>query len=221
MKSFDIDMIFLDAGGTLLYPDPGVGEVYARAGARHGVPAGPHDLNAAFGRAFERKKGLGIPDYREWWRDVVRDTFAEFGEPDDPDALFDELYDHFAAADAWRLFPGALETVATLKERGYGVGLISNWDDRLPDLLEGLGLLPGLDPVVVSCRVGVEKPDRRIYETALREAGVPPHRALMVGDDEAADLHGARAAGLEAALVGGPILEKIGDLPDLLRRPPK
>jgi putative hydrolase of the HAD superfamily len=196
-----VDIIFLDAGGTLLRPEPGVGRVYSEAGGRHGVTADSHALEAAFLRAFRDKKRDSIPQDREWWRSVVAETFRGFGEPHDPAALFDDLYGHFARPDAWRLFPTAKETLRELRARGYRTGLISNWDDRLPDLLEGLGLLDGLDPVVVSYRVGAEKPAPRIYETALREAGVDADRALMVGDDREADFDGARACGMRAILL--------------------
>jgi len=76
--------------------------------------------------------------------------------------------------------------------------MISNWDERLPDLLDGLGLADGLDPVVVSCEVGFEKPDPRIFRHALDLAGVAPERALMVGDDEVADIRGATGVGMAA-----------------------
>ncbi len=196
----EVEIIFFDAGGTLLYPDPPLGEVYARIGARHGLAAFPADLEEAFRRAFSRKRARAIPQDREWWRGVVIETFAAFGEPARPDALFDELYRHFARPEAWALFPGARAVPRELRRRGYRTGLLSNWDDRLPGLLSGLRLLPGLDPLVISSEVGAEKPDPRIFDAALVRAGVPPGRALLVGDDPAADVEGARARGLHAVL---------------------
>ncbi|MHC4471421.1 MAG: HAD-IA family hydrolase [Planctomycetota bacterium] len=205
-----IDIIFFDAGGTLLYPEPAVGEAYAQAGRRHGVKASAGDLERAFAIAFDEKKGVSPPQDREWWKDVVTATYAPFGEPDDPDVLFAELYDHFASPEAWRLYPGARETLDALRrERGYRTGLVSNWDDRLPGLLDGLSLTPGLDPVVVSYRVGVEKPEPLIFEVALAEAGAVASRALMVGDDPLADYVGAAAVGMHAVL-----LDRTGRIPD-------
>lgn len=194
-------MIYFDAGGTLLEPWPPVGEVYAGAARRYGIEVEPDAVVAAFRATFMGKKLDGRPQDRAWWRDVVDRTFEAFGQASDPDGLFDDLYDHFTHPSSWRLFDGAREVVATLRARGYRTGLLSNWDDRLPELLEGLGLLSQLAPRVISYRVGVEKPHRRIFETALQEAGVAPEEALMVGDDWEADVIGARTLGMPAVYV--------------------
>lgn len=195
------DIIFLDAGRTLLYPARPVGETYAQAGRRHGADHPPDRLEAAFREAFLGKRGEGTAQDREWWRDVVRRTFAALGTDGDLEPLFEELYAHFSSPEAWRLYPGAAETIRELHRRGYRTGLISNWDDRLPGLLRGFGLLGLLDPRVVSGRIGAEKPDPRIFLAALEEAGVPAERALMVGDDPEADGRGARDVGMRALLI--------------------
>ncbi len=198
-----VDIVFFDAGGTLIHPEPGVGEVYARAGRKFGIDAPPDELAASFRAAFRAKRSEGIPQSRQWWRDVVARSFAPFGAPApaDEEALFSQLYDHFARPEAWRLFPGVPRVLDGLARRGCRAGLISNWDERLDGLLAGLGLAARLYPRVISCRAGAEKPDARIFRLALAEAGVEPARALMVGDDLVADVLGARAAGLRAVLL--------------------
>jgi putative hydrolase of the HAD superfamily len=198
-----IEVVFFDAGGTLVRPREDVGRVYARAAARQGLAADPEAVLAAFVEVFRRKKLDGRVQDRAWWREVVDGTFARIGRAPDPDALFEEVYAAFTDPASWVLADRARETLASLRARGYRTGLISNWDDRLPGILEGLGLAPLLDPVVVSFRVGAEKPDPRIYRTALAEARVPPHRALMVGDDDEADVAGAMAVGMRAVRLGG------------------
>jgi len=200
----EVEIVFFDAGGTLLRPAEDVGEVYARTAGRYGLAVEAPAVVEAFLTAFRDGKRAGHPQTRAWWSEVVRATFAPFGRPTDPQALFDDLYAHFTAPGSWRLFDGARETVEELRARGYRTGLISNWDDRLPSLLDGLGLTPLLDPIVVSCRVGAEKPHRRIFESALAEAAVAPGRALMVGDDWEADVEGAEAVGMRALHVRRP-----------------
>jgi putative hydrolase of the HAD superfamily len=219
-----IRTVFFDAGGTLVLPREPVGVVYARAGRRHGVDADPRALMASFLETFRTRRRGDRPQDRAWWREVVDDTFRRFGAATDPTALFDELYEHFTDPASWRLVEGAIPTIETLRGRGYQTALLSNWDDRLPHLLEGLGLAPLLDPVVVSCRVGVEKPHPRIFEVALREAGVPAAAALLVGDDREADVEGARAAGMHAVhllhdghpAADGPTIRHLAELLDLL-----
>jgi putative hydrolase of the HAD superfamily len=213
------DIIFFDAGGTLIYPEPPVGEAYSAAAARHGIRAEPAVLEAGFGRAFAARKLDALPQDRAWWREIVRETMAPHGEADDFEALFTELYEHFASGAAWRIEGDAPATIRALRDRGYRTGVVSNWDDRLPDVLADLGLAPLLDPQVVSCFVGAEKPDPRVFHAALEAAEVVPERALMVGDDREADVLGARAVGMSALhYVAGaePEADRIGRLADLL-----
>lgn len=219
-----ITTVFFDAGGTLVKPKEDVGQVYARTGRRYGLDVDSNELLASFLATFHEQKLDGLPQDKRWWQDVVGKTFGRFGGGSDPLALFEELYAHFTDPASWELFPCALDTILELKRRGYGTALISNWDDRLPELLEGLGLLSQLAPRVISYRVGVEKPHRRIFETALAEAEVEPAEALMVGDDWEADIVGARALGMPAVYVerhghaapDGPSIEHLEGLLDLL-----
>lgn len=200
----DVTTVFFDAGGTLVRPCHDVGEVYARTGRRYGCDADPEQLTESFLRAFQAQKLDGRTQDKTWWQEVVADAFAPFGGGRDPASLFEELYSHFTSPDSWELFPTALDTIRTLQARGYRTALISNWDDRLPELLEGLDLTSLLDPIVISYRVGAEKPAQRIFQTALDEAGVAPHESLMVGDDYDADVLGAHAVGMKAVLIRRP-----------------
>ena len=199
-----ITTVFFDAGGTLVKPKEDVGQVYARTGRRYGLDVDSNELLASFLATFHEQKLDGLPQDKRWWQDVVGKTFGRFGGGSDPLALFEELYAHFTDPASWELFPCALDTILELKRRGYGTALISNWDDRLPELLAGLGLDALLDPIVISYRVGAEKPAPLIFETALEEARVPPSAGLMVGDDYDADVGGARAIGMSTVLVRRP-----------------
>ncbi len=106
--------------------------------------------------------------------------------------------------------PGAL---AALRRAGLQLGVISNWDPRLPDLLEDLGLAGYFDVVVYSSAAGVEKPDRRIFLQALTRLRVSPGAALHVGDSRLEDAEGAMAAGLGALWLDR--RKGTGDLRDL------
>ncbi len=216
-----VRIVFFDAGGTLVAPREDVGEVYARAARRQGLDVEPADVLAAFHAAFRSQRLAGRTQDRAWWRAVVDATFGPFGRVADPAGLFEELYEHFSSPERWALLPGAVETVTEIRARGYRTGMISNWDDRLPVLLRSFGLEDLLDPVVVSCRVGVEKPDRRIFEAALSSAATEPREALMVGDDLEADVAGATALGMRAVWIPRPGAERdgvpaLGRLSDLL-----
>ena len=201
------DAAFFDAANTLLYPYPSVGAVYAEVAARYGVTTTADAVQAAFRRSWAEanaaadsdpvRYGVGEPDGRRFWHALVHATFAKIELPKDFEAFFDELYWLFSQPTVWRLYPECLAVLQTLRQRGYTVGVISNWDIRLLDLLHGLGLMACVQHVSISAVVGWEKPHGKIFAHALDAIGVAPVRAVHVGDSLHADVHGARQAGMQ------------------------
>ena len=94
------------------------------------------------------------------------------------------------------------EALARLQAAGVRLGVVSNSDGRVEHALEAAGLRCYFDVVIDSALVGVEKPDPRIFQAALDQLGVEPDEALYVGDLYQVDVVGARAAGIEAVLLG-------------------
>jgi putative hydrolase of the HAD superfamily len=92
-------------------------------------------------------------------------------------------------------------SLARLKAAGLLLGVVSNSEGRVEQALEAAGLRQYFDVVIDSARVGIEKPDPRIFQAALRPLGVEPHEALYVGDLYEVDIVGARAVGMEAILL--------------------
>ena len=199
------DAVFFDAANTLLYPYPSVGAVYAGVAARYGVRTTADAVQAAFRRSWGEAQsttgpvryGVTEPDGRRFWRDLVHATFAQIAVPGDFEAFFDELYRLFSEPEVWRLYPECLPVLRTLGQRGYIVGVISNWDIRLRGLLHGLGLMSCVRHVSISAEIGWEKPHGNIFAHALEAVGVAPGRAVHVGDSLHADVEGARRAGMQ------------------------
>jgi putative hydrolase of the HAD superfamily len=79
--------------------------------------------------------------------------------------------------------------------------VVSNWDVLLVEVLKDLGWMRYFDGVIASGVVGVEKPDPRIFEEALRVSGVASERAIHVGNDPISDIRGAAEAGIDTVLV--------------------
>jgi putative hydrolase of the HAD superfamily len=116
----------------------------------------------------------------------------------------------------WLPFDGAAEALADLRCRGYRLGVITNWDPLARTLLAECGLDGFFEQVIVSCEVGCEKPDRRIFDIAAAAAGVRPAECLYVGDNYYVDTVGARGAGMESLIVnrfGRLGVEEIVDAP--------
>jgi putative hydrolase of the HAD superfamily len=221
--------ILLDAGETLFRVRGSVGVAYAGVAARHGVTAPAEELEARFRAALRRMPPLSFPGARAqeipqreyaWWRHVAGEAFAGY-RFSDFDAFFRDLFEYFADAAAWELFPDTEPALAGLQARGLRLGIVSNFDGRLIRICEGLRIAPAFNALVMSGRVGYAKPDPRIFAIALARLGVTPAEAAHVGDSEREDLAGAEAAGLRAVLIqrtgppgAGP--ERISDLGQLI-----
>jgi putative hydrolase of the HAD superfamily len=200
--------VFFDAANTLVYPEPPVGELYARTARKYGVSVGAADVQAQFRRSWQHlqsqavrepvRYGIGEADGRRWWKALVAETFLPLGTPQPFDIFFEELYHLFADPAVWRVYPEVFEVLQAVKARGLIMGVLSNWDIRLGPLLEGLKLMPYFDHVILSAEVGWEKPHRRIFESALDQVGVPANGVLHVGDSYQQDVVGAQQVGMYA-----------------------
>jgi len=197
--------IFLDLGNTLLRERPSRAEIYAAAARSRGVAIDESRMGALMARAHAAlpRELDGAFRYSDaWFRAFHARIFAhELGLGGELSALSDELFARFQEARTFVLFPGARELLCTLRERGLVLGLISNWSERLPDLLAALELDTSFDFALSSATERLEKPEPGLFRVALRRAGVAADAALHAGDDAERDARGALAVGLQAVLV--------------------
>ena len=195
--------VFFDAVGTVLMPHPGAVTIYTEMARRYGLETDairPRLIEAFHDEDWldERANWVTSEDReRERWRTIVRRTL-----PGAPDDCFDELYQHFADPEAWRVPADAPGVFATLAERGLRLGLASNYDSRLDSVLAGRPELVRLaERVVISSRVGVRKPGAGFFRRVVELADCEADEVLLVGDDYGNDYLGATAAGMQAILL--------------------
>ncbi|MGV9901007.1 HAD family hydrolase [Streptomyces sp. NPDC003388] len=114
--------------------------------------------------------------------------------------LHDALYERHMSPAAWSPYQDAADVLRTLRERGIGVGVVSNigWDLR--PVFREHGLDAYVDAYVLSYEHGVQKPDPRLFSAACAELGADPREVLMVGDNRTAD-GGAAALGCRVHFV--------------------
>ena len=203
-----LQAVLFDATGTLIELREAVGETYARIARRHGVDLPAWRIDDAWRRVVAGREPRCFPDAapedvpaleREWWFGVVRATFRSTDQTirfDDFDAFFEELFGWYATAEAWRLRDGVAGALPALRAAGLRLGVVSDFDYRLTDLFEALGIAELFDVTVLPGDVGATKPDPRPFEAALRALEVSPEQAVYVGDDPTRDFEGARRAGL-------------------------
>ena len=116
------------------------------------------------------------------------------------DALRDVLLNATRVSANWcEIRPGTRETLQRLGRR-YPLGVISNADGKIADVLERCGIADCFKEIIDSGVVGYEKPHPAIFETAVRSMNVSPEQSLYVGDLYSVDYLGATAAGMQAIL---------------------
>jgi putative hydrolase of the HAD superfamily len=206
-----IRLVSFDVGGTLIHPDPSVGTVYAEVLSRRGFACAAQDVDRAFEASWETAARQIPPSCerysnspqgeRGYWRDLLRDMVRRLGGSEVPAGAAAELFERFAQAQTWRIYPDVVPTLKELSRRRVPMAVVSNWDSRLPGLLRELGLRPFFGPLLVSALEACEKPDSRIFHRAAQRAGVLPREVLHVGDRDREDFEGALQAGCLALKV--------------------
>lgn len=205
-----IKAVFFDAAGTLIKPVRGVGQSYVDFAAQYHVDVAVAEISKRFRSCFECAPRLAFPGAtngtiealeREWWKRLVADIFRPWGPIARFDDFFDELFAYFAQPGAWTLYPEVNETLDALRRRGLVLGVISNFDSRLVQILNGLGIGSSFHDIFVSSRMGYAKPDRKLFHAVLERYALRPEESVHVGDSEINDRQGATNAGLRGLLV--------------------
>lgn|GEM_PF-155576 len=199
-----IEMIVLDAVGTLIEPWPSVAEAYARVALKQGVSMTKEDVQARFRTAFQRDDQVENPESLvtdeatevERWRGIVRSVLP--GLPD-PDRAFADLWKNFGSPSAWRCYPDVADALDRFGRHGLRLAIASNFDSRLEAVVRGLPDLARHAPtLVISSQVGFKKPHPAFYEKLCELVELSQDRLLMVGDDLKNDVEAARLAGLQS-----------------------
>lgn len=125
-------------------------------------------------------------------------TFLDLGlHPDSIPLQFEDDYVRICPTKT-NLFPGAHETLTYLHKK-YDLHLISNGFKESTEMkIERTGLGGYFKNIVISEVIGVNKPDRAIFDYALNAAGAQKNHSIMIGDSIEADIRGAQQFGIEA-----------------------
>lgn len=205
MSTAGVRAVFFDAVGTLLHPQPPAAEVYARVGKQYGSRLTVAEVRTRFRAAFQHQEALDrdnllqTSEEREYvrWQRIVA---AVLDDVTDRDVCFQELFAHFGRPEAWHLEADAAFTLQELAGRGFVLGLASNYDRRLRDVVAGLPALRPLRHLVISSEVGWRKPAAPFFAAVCHDTGLATGTILFVGDDRVNDYAGSRAAGFQAVL---------------------
>jgi putative hydrolase of the HAD superfamily len=101
----------------------------------------------------------------------------------------------------WVLKRGVVDLLTELRNSGYLISLVSNFDDCLKEILVDLGVCSFFDSIHVSQTEGIEKPNKRFLELPLSSLKVSPENALFIGDSYHLDFEPSKSIGYHSVLL--------------------
>jgi HAD superfamily hydrolase (TIGR01509 family) len=192
--------VLIDFGGTLAFHDNIKNREYEGALRsvlkKYGYERCLKDISSVLATVYENSTKGELKTLHEFWSLTLR----KLGIPERPE-LLDDLQEvrNSHVSTMYKLYGGVLETLSALKKK-YKLALVSNCAVGADELIQSLGLDDFFKCIVLSCQVGVRKPNERMYHEALKCLRLEAQECVFVAD-EISDLEGAREIGLVTILV--------------------
>ncbi len=202
--------LVFDVGGTLLHFDHvQMQQVYLKAAQACGTTLDPLRVGAVLEQlegelptlAQHRALSLEVDFGKTFWEDFYAEGFRRLGVSADVTEAVAQIREQFMRGEFEVLFDDTLLALNELRTRNVQMGILSNFSPNLEDLLRKLGIHDYFRFFVVSSIVGVEKPDKKIFDLAVNAANRPRSETLYIGDSIFHDMEGARAAGIAGVLI--------------------
>lgn len=201
--------MLLDVGDTLVRAHPSWAAIYRQGLADCGIEVD----EAALERALHEETQRG-----GWWltddpfEPTEETSFARIKEFDArvlallgcselPDDVFRAIEAAFDRRASWYVYPDVEPAVAAMRAAGVRLAVVSNWVWGGPELMHDLELARHFDTLVVSARVGFQKPHPGIFKLALERLNLAPEATIHVGDSYPADVLGARGVGIQPVFI--------------------
>jgi putative hydrolase of the HAD superfamily len=198
-----LECVLFDAVDTLLAPAPSFQGRFVAVAAEHGVPLEEAAVDAAIAAAAREaawpEDWTDPATQRRFWLGFYGKVLGSFGHTGTE--LAEALFRAFSDPAAYRLFDDVRPALDELAGRGIILGLVSNFEPWLDEVLALQGIDGRFAAVAVSGKLGVAKPDPRIFKAALDQAGADPGATVHVGDQLINDVAGAAAAGITPVLI--------------------
>src|SRR5215207_1044500 len=186
--------VLFDAGDTLLAPAPSFQGRFVAVAADQGLPLEEAAVDAAIAAAV---RAAAWPEdwtdpatQREFWMGFYREILTSLGHADDGLQLAEALFASFSDPASYQLFGDVRPALEELAGRGITLGVVSNFEPWLADILALQEIDHLFAAVAISGVLGVAKPDPGIFEAALAEAGADPSATVPDGAHRVEDLGG-------------------------------
>lgn len=99
-------------------------------------------------------------------------------------------------ACALQAIPETINAIFKLKRKGYQVALLSNVTKQHAAIIRNLGYYTLFQPALLSCEIGVRKPNPRAFKILLEQLCLPPEEILFI-DDKNANVQAAKKLGIQ------------------------
>lgn len=203
--------IFFDLGQTLIYPP--TAEDFFQILSEYGVEIELERIRESTYRADQHffihypwTIEERIEKFFPWYIEVLlRSLKLDLWAP----PIVEQMFKTSPPRNRWLLYEDTLPVLRELKERGFYLGIITNWillgktswDKGAREVIEEVGIGEYMDRIVVSTEEGIKKPERPIFLRALQRSNLKKKEVLFVGDSYTEDIVGAREAGLAPILI--------------------
>jgi len=211
VQSLRPKLITFDCANTLIWTDWKPHTFAIRCAQKAGIELSD-DAAELYMRLFVPKlpefwrvnQTRSFENWRLFWVRQVEDWLSVMGLPTDNALelhLLAEKEIFEVPSSTFRRFDDVIPCLENLKQKGYTLAVLSNWDHSLHRCIEAHGLTPYFDKVFASLEEGIEKPDAGFFNIALSYFNVGPTEVFHIGDDVLDDLQGAQNLGIPAALI--------------------
>jgi putative hydrolase of the HAD superfamily len=211
----DIRAVAFDVNGTLvrILTEEGMDEIFRSAAhflTYQGIDLHRDQIRDLYFQLMKEQLRASPEECPEFdavgiWRSIIDGYMTDFtralpaGKLEQMPLFLAEMYRGISRRRL-SLYPNVHEVLGALRER-YPLALVTDAQSAYArGELHKVGLLGYFDPVVVSGDHGYRKPDRRLFEFALRGMGVAAQHTLFVGNDMHRDIYGARGAGMKTVM---------------------
>lgn len=189
-------VIFFDVGNTLLFPNRAK-MLAPISSARHPTLEQWQALERRTKEEFDEGMQSGSVDHSFWWTFHTY-LLAQLGEDT---GIRDLLVENTQSSANWdQIPPGTRDALCRIRQN-FRIAVISNADGGIERILSRCGIADCFETITDSGIVGVEKPRREIFESALTAMKARAGESLYVGDMYSVDYRGARNAGMQAVLL--------------------
>jgi putative hydrolase of the HAD superfamily len=201
--------VLFDVGETLVHPAPSFPELFSGVLAETGHARSPERVvdasRAVFSRFSEAARDNDLwttsPEASaRFWKSVYVRMLDEL-EIVTPNGLPDTLYAAFTDQRNYAMFDDVAPALDALDAAGFTMGIVSNFEAWLEQLLHALGVHDRFRAVVISGIEGIEKPDPRIFILGLDRLGLAASEVAYVGDNPEFDVVPPAALGMTPILI--------------------